>query len=83
MDKLILEFNNNSIIEKNIYYNLSLPLPLPLPLPGENIKLKDNNNIFIFIGINEENKYILVNKNVKQIYGNTFVCEFDNIDKIL
>jgi hypothetical protein len=75
MDKLILEFNNNSIIEKNIYHNL--------PLPGENIKLKDNNNIFIFIGINEENKYILVNKNVKQIYGNTFVCEFDNIDKIL
>ena len=75
MDKLILEFNNNSIIEKNIYHNL--------PLPGEKIKLKNNNDIFIFIGINTENKFILVNKNVKQIYGNTFICEFDNIDKIL
>lgn len=74
MNKLILEFNNSSIIEKNIYNNL--------PLPGEYVRIKNNNNIFIFIGINEENKYVLVNKNVKQIYGNTFVCEIDNIEKI-
>ena len=67
MDKLILELDN---------------LHLSLPLPGEKIKLKNNNDIFIFIGINKENKYSLVNKNVKQIYGNTFICEFDNIDKI-
>ena len=72
MDNLITKLNNINIVTNN-----------NLPLPGENIKLKDNNNIFIFIGINEENKYILVNKNVKQIYGNTFVCEFDNIDKII
>ena len=71
MNKLIFEFDNCSIMEKNI-----------LPLPGEKIKLKNNNDIFIFIGINTENKFILVNKNVKQIYGNTFMCEFDNIDKI-
>ena len=74
MNKLIFEFDNCSIMEKNIFCNL--------PLPGEKIKLKNNNDIFIFIGINTENKFILVNKNVKQIYGNTFICEFDNIDKI-
>jgi hypothetical protein len=58
--------------------NLNLFTP---PLPVGKIKLKNNNDIFIFIGINKENKYILVNKNAKQIYGNTFVCEYDNIEK--
>lgn len=67
MEKLVINLNN---------------LNISLPLPGDKIKLKNNNDTFIFIGINEENRYILVNKNVKQIYGNTFICEYNNIEKI-
>jgi hypothetical protein len=67
MDKLVFDLTN---------------LNLSLPLPGDKIKLKNNNDIFIFIGINKENRYILINKNSKQIYGNTFICEYDNIEKI-
>jgi hypothetical protein len=74
MDKIILEYENLTIKKNNIYSDL--------PLPGDKIKLKNNNDIFIFIGINKENKYILVNNNVNQIYGNTFICNDDNIEKI-
>jgi hypothetical protein len=74
MEKIILEYENLNIKKNKIYTDL--------PLPGDKIKLKNNNDIFIFIGINKENKYILVNNNVNQIYGNTFICNDDNIEKI-
>ena len=67
MDKLVFDLNN---------------LNVSLPLPGDKIKLKNNNDTFIFIGINKENRYILINKNAKQIYGNTFICEYNNLEKI-
>ena len=74
MDKIILEYENLTIKKNNMYNDL--------PLPGDKIKLKNNNDIFIFIGINKENKYILVNNNANQIYGNTFICNDDHIEKI-
>ncbi len=70
MDKIIFEYENLAIKNND------------LPLPGDKIKLKNNNDIFIFIGINNEEKYILANKNMNQIYGNTFICNNDNIEKI-
>jgi hypothetical protein len=57
-------------------------LNLPIPLPGDKVKLKNDNNNYIFIGINKDNQYILINKDAKQIYNNTFFCENKKIENI-
>ena len=67
-------------MEKIIYDMQNLTLPIPLP--GDKIKLINDDNDYVFIGTNKDNKYILINKNAKQIYKNTFICENIKIKNI-
>ena len=60
--------------------NITLDI-LNQPLPGCKIKLYNDEKVYIFIGYTEDNKYVIITENDKQIYKNTIICS--EIEKII